>query len=137
MNPDKIFIRVNDRRVSLTAFAAMDKATIKTVYASGCTALTGLDLPAAEYVYARGCTALTGYDYISAGENERGYDMFALRIFGSWRIIAGCRYFTIEQARRHWSPGSSRSHSGILARVEKIATQAAERDASRDQAEAA
>ena len=59
MGPDQIFIVVNYRRVSLAAFAAMDKSTIKTVDARGCTALTELKADAAKYVDARGCTALT------------------------------------------------------------------------------
>ena len=45
----KIFVYVNDRRVSLAAFYAMASADIRIVDASGCTGLTSLpDLPAAE-----------------------------------------------------------------------------------------
>ena len=55
MHPDKIFITVDDRLVSLTYFAAMDKSKIKTVDARGCTALTELKADAAKTVYARGC----------------------------------------------------------------------------------
>ncbi len=47
MHPDKIFVYVNDKRTSLSALAKMDKASIKTLDARGCTALTAIDAPAA------------------------------------------------------------------------------------------
>ena len=56
---DKIFIIVDKKRISLAAFMAMDKSKVRTVDASGCTALTELKADAAEYVDASGCTALT------------------------------------------------------------------------------
>jgi hypothetical protein len=202
MHADQIFIIVNDRRTSLADFLAMDKATVvsvyasgctaltsvdlpaaKTVYARGCTALTSVDLPAAEYVYASGCTALTSVDLpaaktvyasgctaltsvdlpaaktvyargctaltsvdlpaaeyvyasgctaltsvIDAGQNARGYDTSAIKLRGEWRIVAGCRNFNIDEARKHWGRGSTRAHPTIAAQVEEIAAEIERRE---------
>ena len=130
MNPDQIFIIVNDKRTSLAAFLAMDKAAVISVYASGCTALTSVDLPAAEYVDASGCTALTSGQVIDVGMNARGYDMSAIKLRGVWRIIAGCRNFNVEDARKHWGASSDRAHPEILAQVETIAAEIARREAA-------
>src|SRR5690606_3879985 len=56
MSPDKIFLVVDGRRMSLTDLMA-ERANAEFVYARGCTGLTALpDLPNAEFVYASGCT---------------------------------------------------------------------------------
>jgi hypothetical protein len=67
MNLNRVFILINDKRVSVAAFQAMDKSLIEKVDASGCTALTALDAPKARTVYANGCTALTALDAPKAG----------------------------------------------------------------------
>ncbi len=59
---DSIYIEVNRKRMSLTAFLKMERSEVETVYASGCTALAALDLPVAEYVNVTGCTALAALD---------------------------------------------------------------------------
>jgi hypothetical protein len=104
------------------------------VDARGCTGLTELSAPKATTVYASGCTGLTGYDIIDVGKNARGYDMSAISIAGRWRIIAGCRNFTLEEARRHWGDGSGRAHKAILAKVEKIAAEIERRASAKEAA---
>ena len=60
MNADKIFLIVNDERMSLSALLAMKREDVKTLYARGCAALTSLpEMPNVEYLYASGCAALT------------------------------------------------------------------------------
>ena len=154
MSPDKIFIYVNDRRVSLAEFKAMPADQVrtvyasgctaltelkadaaKTVYASGCTALTELKADAAEYVDARGCTALTElkadaarversddtFRYLAVGCDNRGFLFEGMRIRGQWRVVAGCRNFSIEDARKHWGKDGWSDRPDCLALVEKIA----------------
>lgn len=36
--------------------------------------------------------------------DPRGYVPVAVRHGDSWRISAGCRWFTLEEARDHWGP---------------------------------
>ena len=55
--------------------------------------------------------------------------MYAIKLIGQWRIMAGCRNFNIEEARKHWGPGSLRAHVAIAAQVEAIATEIARREA--------
>ena len=153
MHADQIFIYVNDRRTSLADFLAMDKSKVVSVDASGCTALTSVDLPAAKTVYARGCTALTSVDlpaaeYVDAsgctaltsvidvGKNARGYDMFAIKLLGEWRVIAGCRNFNLADAHKHWGEGP-RKHGAILVQVEEIAAEIEKREAAEKAVEAA
>ena len=156
MSPEKIFILVDDKRVSLTAFMAMDKSKIKSIDARGCTALTELKADAADYVDARGCTALTelkadaadyvdasgctaltelkapkatkierSTGYVFAGVDSRGYLFEGVTIRGQWRVIAGCRNYSIVDARQHWGPGGPSDRPDCLALVEVIATGAA------------
>ena len=137
MSPDKIFIYVNSKRVSLAAFMAMDKSTINSIDASGCTALTELKADAAKTVYASGCTALTELkaapdakidtktDYCFAGVDSRGYAFEGIIVRDQWRVMAGCHNFSIEDARKHWGPGGHSDRKDCLSFVEKIAAHAA------------
>ncbi len=125
MSPDKIFIYVDDVRMSLAKFMAMDQSKVQTVYASGCTALTELKADAAEYVDARGCTALTELDQIDVGKDSRDYEFTGIKLRGQWRVIAGCRNKSIPDARKHWGPGGPSDRADCLALVEKIADYAA------------
>ena len=91
-----------------TALTELRADAAKTVYASGCTALTELRADAAKTVYASGCTALRSHKIIHGGTDKRGYGFSAINLRGAWRIVAGCRNFTPEQAIAHWSsPGKS------------------------------
>jgi hypothetical protein len=65
MTPDKIYLLVNGKRMSLTKLLE-NPGIATTVYAAGCTGLTTLDLPAATTVYASGCTGLTTLDLPAA-----------------------------------------------------------------------
>jgi len=135
---DRIYIYVNHNRVSVAAFLAMDKESVRTVDAAGCTALTTLDAPQATRVHANGCTALTTLDapqatrvhaigctaltgYFCAGKDSRGYSFYTMRWHGGFRVFAGCRNFTLAQARKHYGPGGVSDRADCLALVEKIA----------------
>jgi hypothetical protein len=173
MHPDKIFLIVNGRRMSLTAMLAMEKSQITTLDASGCTALTAIDAPEAttldargctaltaidapkaDYLDARGCTALTAIDapeattlyasgctaltaidapkakiersggYIYAGNDSRGYIFEGIAIADQWRVIAGCRDFSIADALAHWGPNGASDRPDCLALVKIIARHA-------------
>ena len=186
MSPDKIFIIVNEKRTSLSSFLVMEQSAIRTVYASGCTALTELKADAAEYVDARGCTALTELKadaaktvdasgctaltelkadaaeyvyargctalteikadaadidrnplYVFAGIDARGYVFEGIVIRNQWRVVAGCRNFTIADARLHWGPGGQSDRPDCLALVSVIETEAAKQNAAMSAADAA
>ena len=53
------------------------------------------DLRGADLRGAKGCVDL--------GIDPRGYHFLAVRRTDGWQIIAGCRRFTLEQARAHWA----------------------------------
>ena len=147
MTPDSIFIIVNNRTTSLSAFLDMKRTDIKNLDASGCTALTAIDAPAAEYLDARGCTALTaidapaaeikrGNDYVCAGVDSRGYIFEGILIRDQWRVIAGCRNYSIDDAREHWGPGGESDRSDCLSFVDKIAAFVATYDNNKQAAKA-
>lgn len=53
-----------------------------------------------------GSWACSGTGIISAGHDRRGHEFTGqYHPDAGFRIIAGCRCFTIEQARTHWSEG--------------------------------
>lgn len=121
VDADRVYIFVNGRRMSVAAVCVMDAKSITKVYARDCTSLTSLDLPAATYVYAGGCTSLDGA--IFAGKDERNYDFVGLRLRGEWRVLAGCRNFSPEDARFHWGSNSRSANPECLALAEKLIAQ--------------
>ena len=56
--------------------------------------LRGANLRGADLCGASGCILLT--------ETDHGYHVVAGFREGEWRIWAGCRDFTIQEAREHW-----------------------------------
>jgi hypothetical protein len=104
-----------------TGLTTLKLPAATTVDASDCTGLTTLELPAAAWVYASGCT---GAAIIFVGSDHRGYEFRGLFVCGVWRVSAGCRYFTLPEARTHWSRNSE-----CLALVEKIAAEIDNREA--------
>jgi hypothetical protein len=142
MTADKIFIIVNDHCMSLAAFKKMAADEIRTVYASGCTGLTELKADNAEYVDASGCTGLTelkaprasveraddSYRYVCGGVDSRGYLFEGVRLREQWRIVAGCRNFSIDDARKHWGPNGCSNRKDCLALVEIIVTRITEQE---------
>lgn len=115
MHPDKIFLSVNGQRRSLTwlienAAAATDVWVINN---PGLTALP--ELPNATYVWVENNPGLT------AGKDSRGYEFHGVNICGQWRVVAGCRNFSLDEARKHWGPGGYSDRADCLALVEKIA----------------
>ena len=128
MTPDSIFIIVNNRTTSLSAFLDMKRTDIKTLDASGCTALTAIDAPAAEIK--------RGNDYVCAGIDSRGYVFEGILIRDQWRVIAGCRNYSIDDAREHWGPGGESDRSDCLSFVDKIAAFVATYDNNKQAAKA-
>ena len=115
MTSDKIFLKVNGKETSLQKRIA-DAATATTVSIYNCAGLTALpDLPAATTVYINNCAGLT---VLNAGKDRRGYQFTALYVRKQWRIIAGCRNFSIEDAKKHW-----RKNAECYGLVETLITQ--------------
>ncbi|HQU08325.1 MAG TPA: hypothetical protein PK539_04770, partial [Candidatus Paceibacterota bacterium] len=83
-----------------------------------CPGLTSLpELPAATDVRVDNCPGLTIFN---AGKDERGYQFVAIKICGAWRIVAGCRNFTPDQARWHWGIGGPSQNSECLELAQKL-----------------
>jgi len=137
MSKQDEYMLIDGIYMTVAAFDAMSKEEIKYITAIGCTALTELHAPKAvhitangctalteihadnaEYIYAVGCTALTGM--IHGGEDRRRYYFFGLQQQGKYRIFAGCRNYTPEQALAHWGPGGPSDRPDCLALVQKI-----------------
>lgn len=76
--------------------------------------LRGADLSGAD---------LSGANLIDAGQDRRGYRFVAVSHDDGIRIAAGCRWFTLAEARKHW-----KTNAEALAKVEMIAAEAARRD---------
>ena len=119
MDPNHIFLSVNGRQMSLAALIAKpEAATDVRVY--NCPGLTALpELPAATYVLVDNCPGLL----VRAGKDRRGYEFTALKLRGQWRIMAGCRNFSLPDARRHWGHGGASDRPECLALVEKLAAE--------------
>lgn len=60
--------------------------------------LTGAELAGANLTGAN----LAGATLIDAGQESRGYRFVGVPTDGV-RILAGCRWFTVTEAREHWS----------------------------------
>ncbi len=117
---------------------AMSQA--ETVSAYDCPWLARIDAPRAQTVDVSGCTALTQIDapkakivrcpYHFGGIDARGYVFDAIKSKGEWRIIAGCRNLSIDEARHHWGPGGPSDRPDCLALVEQLAAAIAQDDMS-------
>lgn len=62
-------------------------------------------------------------ELIHGGEDSRGCYFFAFPNCGQYRIFAGCRNFSVDDARRHWGRGGPSANPECLALVENIAAQ--------------
>jgi hypothetical protein len=94
----------------LTALPDLPAATDVSVM--NCPGLTALpDLPAATYVRVEDCPGLTAL-YVGT---HRGFQAYAVFIRGAWRVVAGCRNLTFDEAKAHW-----RSDPAALAIVGKL-----------------
>ena len=105
MSPDKIFLTVNGRRTSLAELIKRPEA--------------------ATDVWVENCPGLT-----PGGKDSRGYQFIGVKIRGQWRIIAGCRNFSLADARSHWGRDGLRGRPDCLALVELIAAYAEKIDAA-------
>lgn len=118
MSKQDEYMLVDGTGMTVAAFGAMPMAGVKRIYATGCTSLVNLHAPNAVYIYPTGCTALAGA--IHGGMDSRGYHFFGLPQSGKYRIFAGCRNFTPEEALAHWGPGGPSDRPDCLALVQKI-----------------
>jgi hypothetical protein len=93
------------------------------LYLHGCTGLTALppDLYVGDLLDLYGCTGLT--NIIRAGRDSRRHEFYGVRLANGWRVIAGCRNLSIQDARAHWGAGGKSDRPDCLALVEKIAAQ--------------
>ena len=58
--------------------------------------------------------------YVDLGTDSRGYHFRAVAWEDGWRINAGCRWFTVTKAKRHWS--KMHPNKEALARVAILKT---------------
>ena len=137
MSPDKIFITVNGRRISLAKLIENPKAATDVwvyncpglaalpdlpaatdVRVENCAGLTALpDLPAATVVRVHNCPGLAALpEFIEGGMDSRNFHFFGIKLRGQWRVCAGCRNLSLVEACRHWS-----DRPDCLGLVKKIA----------------
>jgi hypothetical protein len=106
----------------MTIAAIKNPATAATVRLDNCPGVTALpDLPAATTVWLDNCPG------VSAGKDSRGYWFAPVKARGRWRIIAGCRNYSIAEARAHWGPSGESDRPDCLALVEKCVAMIAAR----------
>ena len=75
----------------------------------------GVDFRTAAMIH---CVFMCCIGIIDAGHDNRGYHFFGVRGKSiGYRIRAGCRWFTLQEARLHWS---DRGNDDALARVRLI-----------------
>ena len=74
--------------------------------------LRGADLNGADLNGASG--------YCSLGTDKRGYSFHAIKWDDGWRVSAGCRWFTVDEAVAHWT---AKGNKDALARVAILAAQ--------------
>ncbi len=109
----------------LTALPDLPKAT--DVWVEDCLGLTALPaLPNTTFVQVMNCPGLTAL--ITAGADARGYVFTALKMRGEWRVLAGCRNFSLRRARAHWGSGGDSDRPDCLALVEVLAAEIAKRE---------
>ena len=101
-NLNKIYATVNGKRISIAAMLATDKWTIITVNMDGCT-----DLTSGKWIYF--------------GSDSRCYGFMRHLQAGDYRVRAGCRNFSIAEARAHWGAGGESNRPDCFAIVEAIA----------------
>ena len=68
--------------------------------------LRGADLQGAYLRDAKG--------YVCLGTDQRGYHFYAVQWDDGWRISAGCRWFTLAEAKAHWE---AKGNNDALARL--------------------
>jgi hypothetical protein len=167
MSPDKIFLNVNGRSMSLAKLvknpaiatvvrvlncaglsALPDLPNATVVWVDNCAGLSALpDLPNATDVWVLNCAGLSalpdlpnatvvwvlncaGLSALYAGKDSRNYQFYAVKIRGLWRVVAGCRNLSFDDARAHWGPGGVSNRPDCLALVEKLAVAVSESEAA-------
>ncbi len=112
--------------------ALPDMPAVTDFWADNCPGLTALpDLPAVTDFRVYNCPGLV---IVRVGADSRSYEFAGIKVRSAWFVKAGCRFFSLEAARRHWGPGGDSDRPDCLALVEKIATAAAHLDAAKSEA---
>ena len=57
---------------------------------------------------------------VDGGADSRGYYFTGMRQSDGWRIKAGCRNYSIDEALAHWGPGGASNRPDCYALVKKI-----------------
>ena len=73
------------------------KITVEAAVKAGAN-LTGANLTGANLTGAN----LTGANLIVGGQRSDGYRFLAYKTANGMMIRAGCRYFSVKEARKHW-----------------------------------
>ena len=129
MSPDRIVLTVDGEKRSL-AWLIKHAEAATDVWVDNCPGLSALpDLPAATHVRVYNCPGLSGI--FSVGKDARGYEFSGVHVRGAWRVQAGCRLLSINDARAHWGAGGSSDRPDCLALVEIIAAAAEKLDAAK------
>ena len=77
----------------------------------------GVDFSTTSLVY---CVFLCCHGIVDAGYDDRGYHFFGVRgKTKGYRIAAGCRWFTYQEALQHWT---DKNNNDALARIMVIDT---------------
>ena len=71
--------------------------------------LSGADLYMANLI---GANLVGAFGIICLGTDQRGYRFVGVAQTYGWRVLAGCRWFTVAEAKKHW-----RTNKDALARV--------------------
>jgi len=93
--------------------------------------LSGADLSDANLSGAN----LSGAYLIDGGQDERGYRFIGWKRGDDLMISAGCRNYTISEARKHWGGSNYTGPKSNIQRVELIASIAVERGWIKESAE--
>ncbi len=105
-----------DLRFASLSGCDLSGANLRGCDLSGCD-LRGCDLSGASLRFAslRGAMIYGHSSALCLGTDPRGYVFLAVRHEGGWMIAAGCRWFTLAQAREHWMVKNNRDALARLA----------------------
>jgi hypothetical protein len=107
-----------DNCPGISALPELPAATYVRVY--NCPGISALpELPAATDVRVDNCPGIS--NVIRAGKDSRGYEFIGMKLRGQWRVTAGCRNFSLAEARAHWGRPGRSTNPECLALAEKIA----------------
>ena len=91
-----------------------------------CRVWTPAELAGVETLEVKGNLDVRGYAHplpawiVDGGADSRGYYFTGMRQSDGWRIKAGCRNYSIDEALAHWGPGGASNRPDCYALVKKI-----------------